>query len=250
MEEENKIKFRGKTWIAYFDISGFKKYIEQDKGLKVLSKFYAVGYRELEKKRNLYGIFFSDLGIIYFKKKIQEIDSEQSIKGLLEILKIVSKLNKEYLIPGLGYEKYADVKFMTKCAIAFGDLNIMKLPELPNIEKQPLYGQGFIDAYESAEGISEHEMQIGEVRITYKKTRYFKKKLEELNKCNSLFKNLYQIGNSHAYFSWTGKADPSKNLNNKFKEGKKKANKAYQNEIDNMYKKQLRLYTEWVNGRR
>ncbi len=82
-------------------------------------------------------------------------------------------MNKEFLIPSSGYENYVDIKFMTKCAIAFGDLKIMELSELPNFEKQPLYGQAFVDAYESAEGISEHKMQIGEVRITYKKLPSF-----------------------------------------------------------------------------
>ena len=248
MEEENKIKFIGKTWIAYFDISGFKKYVEQEKGLKVLSKFYAVGYRELKKNKNLYGIFFSDLGIIFINNDIQNINSDQSITGLCEVLKIVTKLNKEFLIPSVEYENLGHIKFMTKCAIAFGDLNIMKLPELPNIEKQPLYGQGFIDAYESAEGISEHTMQIGEVRITYRKTSYFKDKLKELNKRHSLFKNLYKIGPTHAYFSWTGKADPSKELNKIFNKGKQKAQEAHKNEMDNMYKKQLDTYTDWIKG--
>lgn len=219
-------------------------------GLKVLTKFYAVGYRELKNKENFYGIFFSDSGIIYYKKKLQEIDSEQSIKGLCEILKKVSKLNTEFLIPSLGYENYANIKFMTKCAIAFGNLKIMELSELPNFEKQPLYGQGFVDAYESAEGISEHKMQIGEVRITYKKLPSFKNKLEELNKRNTIFKNLYNIGVSHAYFSWTGKANPSRDLNNIFNVGKQKAKKVSENEMDKIYIKQLKVYTNWVKRRK
>jgi hypothetical protein len=102
---------------------------------------------------------------------------------------------------------------MTKCAIAFGDLKIMKLSELPNVEKQPLYGKAFIDAYESAEGISEHTMQLGEVRITYKNFTSFKRKLRYLAKKDPLFENLYNIGNSHSYFSWTGKNNPSLELN-------------------------------------
>lgn len=218
-------------------------------GLKVLTRFYAVGYRELKEKKIFHGIFFSDSGIIYFKKNVHEIDSEHSIKGLNEILKVVSKLNKEFLIPSSGYENYADIKFMTKCAIAFGDLKIMELNELPNVEKQPLYGQAFVDAYESAEGISEHEMQIGEVRITYKNSPSFRNKLEDLNTSDSLFKNLYDIGVSHSYFSWTGKANPSRELNKLFKEGKQKSKQAAENEMDNVYKKQLNLYTNWVKRR-
>lgn len=222
-----------------------------DLGLKVLTKFYAVGYRELRNKDNFYGIFFSDSGIIYYNKKnIHEIESEQSIKGLSDILRTVTKLNKEFLIPSSNYRNYSDIKFMTRCAIAFGDLKIMELSELPNVEKQPLYGQAFVDAYESAEGISEHKMHMGEVRITYKKSPNFKKKLEALKEGNSLFNHLYKIGNSHAYFSWTGIEDPSNKLHKTLKEGKLKAKKAAENEMENLYDRQLNIYTNWVKQRK
>jgi hypothetical protein len=90
--------FKGKTFVAFVDISGFKKALLKDEKRveRILGSFYSIGYRELKESNSnsinllkcysLNGIFVSDCGIIYlnFCKGYRNIDEPSKKKVILK----------------------------------------------------------------------------------------------------------------------------------------------------------------------
>ncbi|KKN63921.1 hypothetical protein LCGC14_0496940 [marine sediment metagenome] len=114
------------TWIAYFDISGFKKYMDENKGLNVLSKFMDDAYHELERSRKINGIFFSDSGVLFYRQNISKEDENILFNALNELLKFIRKLNTRYITPS---SKWGNESFLTKCSVAFGKFIYQKKEE-------------------------------------------------------------------------------------------------------------------------
>jgi hypothetical protein len=126
--------FHNKTFVAFIDISGFKKMMGKGKRVsQVLNTFYKAGYDELRRKDTpLSGVFVSDCGILYVHD--EHINDTKKLQNLLEV---VWKINVTML------EK--DV--MLKTSIAFGQFDYEERLQLENISKDKICGRAYFDAY-------------------------------------------------------------------------------------------------------
>jgi len=82
--------FDGKTFVAYIDISGFKKMMkDRRKALRVLDEFYRAGYTALRDQKDsnhkVEGIFVSDCGILFVR-------GQNPIDQLVALLSVVISL--------------------------------------------------------------------------------------------------------------------------------------------------------------
>ncbi len=85
--------FEGMTWIAYIDLSGFKKFTQENKGLNVLNKFMDDAYQELGVTQRFDGIFFSDSGVVFYPQHISKNNNEVKFRVLNDLLKFIKRLN-------------------------------------------------------------------------------------------------------------------------------------------------------------
>ncbi len=83
--------FEGTTWIAYMDISGFKKFMHENNGLHVLNKFLDDAFQELGATQNFDGIFFSDSGVVFYRQQIPKNNDEVIFRVLNELLSLIKK---------------------------------------------------------------------------------------------------------------------------------------------------------------
>ncbi|MGE4385263.1 MAG: hypothetical protein AB7E39_05315 [Endomicrobiaceae bacterium] len=82
--------FNDKTFVAFIDISGFKKKLQKDKeeAIKILSLFFNEGYKVLNHTEDVSGLFISDCGILYANKK--DDNNQTKLKKLLNVIKEIN----------------------------------------------------------------------------------------------------------------------------------------------------------------
>ena len=200
--------FEGKTFLAFVDISGFKKKMnDKEEALNILNIFYSKGYDILENNKDkINGIFISDCGILFIKANQSEVDK---LKTLLTVIK---KLNEEML----------KKEIMLTNSIAYGEFKYENKIEFLGIIKNPTYGYAYIDAYFDNEK-TEPRIQPGECRII--NNNLPSDVTEEIDKedksNNPEFKLVRKVGNSHYYYFWMAK-DESKidEIQEKYKDAK------------------------------
>ncbi len=235
--------FEGTTWIAYMDISGFKKFMQENKGLNVLNKFMDDAYQELGTTEIFDGIFFSDSGVVFYPQRISKNNDRVIFRVLNELLKFIKRLNTRYMTPS---SKWEDVSFLTKCCVAFGDFKFQNKEENNHILKGPVYGRGYVKAYLSIEKNIPHGMEIGEVRILYYNLkRAFYSKFKENTEYDE-FNHLYQFSKDHTYYSWTLRENPNISLNKIRKEAEKDMAKNNRKRKQKLFRDQKELYKEWI----
>jgi len=126
--------FAGKTFVAFIDISGFKKKLQKDKeeAIKTLSLFFNEGYKVLNHNKDVSGLFISDCGILYANKK--DDNNQTKLKKLLNVIKEINiNLIKK------------DIILTTN--IAYGDFIYKNKIELGNLEKNLMTGNAYVEAY-------------------------------------------------------------------------------------------------------
>lgn len=141
------------TLVAFTDISGFKSMMNDDKdAFKAMRKFYNNGFKILKYQSNpqIEGFFVSDCGIL----AVDGGNEDEQVTNLLEIVKI---LNLQML----------EDNIMLTSSIAYGEFSYKRLTEHLNIEKMPIYGDGYLNAYINAE-VSKPKLRPGECRIAIK----------------------------------------------------------------------------------
>lgn len=136
--------FNGETFVAFVDISGFKKQVQakdnMGKAMTTLRNFYNIGYDLLSKTDinnnkvygDISGIFVSDCAILYVNN--QELSVQDKCKKILDIVK---EINKECI----------EKEIMLTTNIAYGDFEYRKKIELNNMQKGNFTGNAYIDAY-------------------------------------------------------------------------------------------------------
>ena len=150
--------FEGNTFVAFVDISGFKKLMKKKKGIKALNKFYSNGYYILNKYNNkenrlcknipcVEGIFISDCGILFVRNCSCQVQ-------INELLKVLKELNSRMI----------DNDIMLTTSIAYGQFKYKEKFECTGMEKVPIYGQAYVNAFIDAEN-EEPKMQSGQCRI-------------------------------------------------------------------------------------
>lgn len=151
-QEELTIKdFNDETFVAFLDISGFKKLMIEDKAMDALNKFYQSGYDILEQEGRIDGLFVSDCGILFVR------ESTDKTNCLRSLLNVIGKINKDMLKHG----------FMLTTSIAYGSLCYKKKLLLENMSKNAIYGQAYVDAYLDSEN-ENPKIQAGQCRIVKK----------------------------------------------------------------------------------
>jgi hypothetical protein len=149
----------GNTFVAFIDISGFKKLMKNDKkrAWKYLDLFYNEGYTSLMQQENtnlrVEGIFISDCGILFVRNESEERDN---IKGLKMLLSIINNINKNLL--------RMDILLTT--SIAYGEFEYRNKVELQGMIKNPLGGNAYLNAFEDTE--AKPKINPGECRIVAK----------------------------------------------------------------------------------
>lgn len=142
--------FYGQTFVAFLDISGFKKLMENGRrAWKALDTLYRYGWRVLqENEREVEGLFISDSGIL-FVRNCQ--DEKTSLKSLLAVLKEVN-------------EKMLQEDFILTTSIAYGEFRYQRRIEFEGIEKAPIYGNAYVSAFLDNEN-GKPKIQPGQCRI-------------------------------------------------------------------------------------
>jgi len=125
--------FEGECFVAFTDISGFKKMMKEERiAREKMRIFYSTGYRTLYHNHKVNGLFISDCGILFSRNK-----DESKYLQLKELLKVIKKINIEML--------NNDVMLTT--SIAFGEFSMKNNLEFDGIEKNPIYGDAYVNAY-------------------------------------------------------------------------------------------------------
>ena len=173
--------FRGKNFVAFVDISGFKRMMEEGKAEDVLKKFYEIGYLVLgnrKKARNIIinGLFISDCGILFPRPScccnsfvsLKEEDLEQAFLHLLETLREIScKLVKKNIL--------------ITASISYGEFSYDQRLEFKGIGKNPIYGKAYLNAYLDNEK-GDPKIKPGQIRILKENLpENIKRKLENGN---------------------------------------------------------------------
>ena len=173
--------YNGQTFVAFLDISGFKELMKDDKkALEALRRLYQAGYDALQAAEGVEGFFVSDSGILF----VRTGTVHERLKKILEVIKTINArmLTRDYMLT---------------TSIAYGNFDYHDKLEFDGIEKNPIYGYAYVQAF--------LDNETGNPRIQPGQCRLVKNGLpDELNLDHSDFSLLNQKGNdnSHVYFYW------------------------------------------------
>lgn len=170
--------FHGNTFVAFTDISGFKELMKKDAdALEAIRYFYQTGFNVLQDSDNVEGFFVSDCGILFARNG----NNEEKLRALLNSLKRIN-------------ERMIERNYMLTTSIAFGNFDYQGKIEFQGIEKNPIYGGAYVQAF--------LDNETGKPRIQPGQCRLLKKNLPEINEEN--FPLLVKRGNinQHLYFYW------------------------------------------------
>lgn len=177
-------KFEDETFLAFVDLSGFKKLMEKNRtgAFKTLDTFYKNGYHILKKHKKVNGLFISDCGILYVNDENQDNDKKLSF-----LLKVVKEINKRMLNEGN----------LLTTTIAYGYFKYDDRLEFKGIEKNLIYGNAYLDAYLDNEK-GKKKIRPGECRILIKTLLY---PINIENTSNN-FKFLEKCHSHYYYYYW------------------------------------------------
>ena len=219
--------YNGKAFVAFVDISGFKKMMfnDKNKAFEALDTFYQIGYNALKRdniNKCIQGLFISDCGILIAKfDKKEKYCNNKKVEKLNALLNVIKEINYKML----------ESNFMLTTSIAFGDFKYKNKIELKNISKNWLVGNAYLDAFLDNEDKT-YKLKPGQCRIICSTND-----LENL--CfNDLGDNFIigeEVNNKrHRYFYWNLQ---DKNQIKSFEQIYKKAdNKVYEAELNALKK--------------
>lgn len=121
-----------------------------DSATKAMGHLYAAGYNALRNKQRVNGLFISDCGVLFAR----DGDQGQRLSALLDVVK---SINESLLQEGV----------MLTTSIAWGHFSYHERIEFTGIEKNPVYGNGYLSAFMDNE-LGKPKLQPGECRIVKK----------------------------------------------------------------------------------
>ena len=173
--------YNGQTFVAFLDISGFKELMKDDKkALEALRRLYQAGYDALQAEEGVEGFFVSDSGILF----VRTGTVHERLKKILDVVKAINS-------------KMLDRDYMLTISIAYGNFDYHDKLEFDGIEKNPIYGYAYVQAF--------LDNETGNPRIQPGQCRLVKNGLPaELDFDHLDFNLLKQKSNdnSHFYFYW------------------------------------------------
>lgn len=151
--------YDGETFVAFFDISGFKQLMhDEKKAWKALDKLYSCGYETLRRRDNelrVEGIFISDCGVLFTRTHNGSTPTiSESLKKLLKVIKNINR-------------RMADHDFLLTTSIAYGKFRYQERVEFEGIEKNPIYGNAYVSAFLDNEN-GKPKIQPAQCRIVKK----------------------------------------------------------------------------------
>ncbi len=170
--------YNGNTFVAFTDISGFKELMKKDTdALEAIRYFYQTGFNVLSNSESVEGFFVSDCGILFARNG----NVEEKLRALLNTVKRIN-------------HRMIERNYMLTTSIAFGHFDYQGKIEFQGIEKNPIYGGAYVQAF--------LDNETGKPRIQPGQCRLMKKNLPEINEDN--FPLLVKRGNNnqHLYFYW------------------------------------------------
>lgn len=190
--------FEGETFLAFMDISGFKKYMKSNKAIKVLDSLHSHGYDIIEPDGDISAILVSDSCILFVNKELELPQYNENIEFYLSLLlDKVKDLNKKLI--------RSEEKIMLTTSIAYGNFRYEQRIEFNPIEKNHFFGDAYIDAFSDNE-YNNKKLNPGQCRLLIKHLPgRLKTYLENPENSGSIpYKNLKLLrkkGNFY-YFYW------------------------------------------------
>lgn len=139
------------TFVAFTDISGFKEMMKNgDSATRAMGYLYSAGYHALRNEQKINGLFISDCGVLFAR----EGDRSERLSALLDVVKAINRALLQENV-------------MLTTSIAWGHFSYYERIEFPGIEKNPVYGNGYLSAFMDNE-LGKPKLQPGECRIVKK----------------------------------------------------------------------------------
>ena len=171
--------YEGETFVAFLDISGFKELMKDSlKGLEALRVLYQTGYDALRDADGVEGFFVSDSGILFVR-------TGNATERLTKLLNVINLINRKMLARN----------YMLTTSVAYGHFNYHDKLEFDGIEKNPIYGYAYVQAFLDNE-VGNPRIQPGQCRVV---TRGIPNEIDLQD-----FDLLRQKGNDskHLYYYW------------------------------------------------
>lgn len=157
--------YRGKTFVGYLDISGFKQMMSNKEKLKgVMDKFYQSMFGAIHEANSIDPSFtkmnvvaVSDCAIL-FPSKGRKRDVNQII-GLTKILKVIKHVNRKFI--------ENEFPFMTTCSIAYGEFNYEDRKEWQHVRKNCMSGKAYVEAFLDSR-LEKPKIKPGQCRVLKK----------------------------------------------------------------------------------
>jgi len=177
--------YSGRTFVAFTDISGFKKMMRREhEARRTLKRFYSTGFEALANQENhglhrVDGFFVSDCGVLFVR------GDQPGSECLRSLLVVLEKINRRCL----------EHHFVLTTSVAYGEFQYRNLREIRGVVKTPIYGEAYLDAFLDNEH-REPRIQPGQCRIMVEARRYC-----ESESADRYFSRLRQH-QEHIYFYW------------------------------------------------
>ena len=192
--------YDGKTFVAFIDISGFKKLMLKEEGWKALDKFYNTGYNILQTLNQpdnpkIEGIFISDKGILF----VRDNPNYPIADNLKSLLRVIKRINK----------KMTENDIMLTTSIAYGNFKYQERIEFSGIGKNPIYGNAYVSAYLDSKKETP-KIQPGQCRIVKENLPDDVTRTIEQNQENDIIRMIQRRDSDkkHYYYYWM-RNDPS-----------------------------------------
>nr|WP_319372520.1 hypothetical protein [uncultured Methanobacterium sp.] len=143
----------GPTFVAFMDISGFKNYMKEGRGLEKLETFFNGSFEILKGYKNeINSIFISDCGILFVR------EPQDELMRLKILLKAIKEINKRML----------DEDIILTTSISYGAFRYVKRIEFEGMIKNKVYGNAYVRAViDNTEGTP--KIKPGQCRILKEK---------------------------------------------------------------------------------
>jgi hypothetical protein len=191
-----KSPYEGETYVAFLDISGFKKLMEkEDEAARTLDKFYQTIFNKIKAlnrraraplttSARVRSVVVSDSAIIFLNNLGLPQDK---VRDLETILDFVGQVNQE-LIGSTG------PSIMTTCSIAYGSFKYKRKFEFGDVAKNYFIGWPYVKAFSDDE--------YGEPKIQPSQCRILKENLDLPQLPPRLPFSLLETDNKYFYFYW------------------------------------------------
>lgn len=170
--------FKGETFVAFLDISGFKEMMKGDgsQAVYALDRLNVAGYDVLKNNRDIAGFFISDCGVLFVKN--ENMNKKEQLESMLKVVKDINK-------------RLIKNDIMTTTSISYGYFSYHNRIEFNGISKNPIYGNAYVTAFLDNE-TGTPKLEPGQCRIVFSNNE----DIEEYN--ISLLKKTIK----HYYYYW------------------------------------------------